>query len=260
MAHRIDRRTFTFGALSTSALAMSGCTANAFLAAMAADNSAFEPVSYSFETTDVCALNAQSTAGPFYLPDVAVRRHIAEDRPGVPLRVMLKVVDVNGCAPVPGALVDVWHCDALGVYAGYEKYGPDTGTGIPFSAAFGHVQHTDEKRYCRGVQASDAQGMVQFETIVPGWYTGRAPHIHIHVHTREGERKSLVFTNQLYFPDELMDDLYTSKAPYSERGKSTHNNLNDGVIGSSGGADGGYARVSELGEGYLATLTLALPS
>lgn len=259
MSGKISRRGFTFGALSTSALTLAGC-GNWMLARMRADNSGFVPVSYSFETTDVCALNAQSTSGPFHLPGAAVRRNIAESKPGVPLRVRFKVVDVKGCQPIAGAAIDVWHCDALGVYAGYEEYGPDSGAGIPMIEAMsGHVEHTDEKRYCRGIQLSDARGMVEFETILPGWYTGRTPHIHVHAHLPEADGGAHVFTNQVYFPDDLMARIYTTIEPYAQRGRSSHTNADDMVIHDSDGADGGFLRMTEHEEGYAGSLTLAIP-
>ncbi len=149
----------------------------------AADNSEFSPTSYSFETSDLCALNAESMTGPFFIPGTLVRRNIAEGHPGIPLRLRLKVVDVAGCRALPGAAVEIWHCDASGVYSGYPSFSPDE---IPMISPNSRRDPSDEKRFSRGIQFGDASGFVEFETIIPGWYAPRTPHIHVRV-SKPGE-------------------------------------------------------------------------
>ncbi len=90
-----------------------------------ADNTGFSPTSYSFTTSDLCALNAEAIRGPFYIPQTLVRREIAEGHAGIPLRLQLRVVDVDGCRPLEGMSVEIWHCDAEGNYSGYPSYPPD---------------------------------------------------------------------------------------------------------------------------------------
>jgi protocatechuate 3,4-dioxygenase beta subunit len=145
-----------------------------------------------------CVLAPEATEGPFYLDDARVRRDIRGGRPGTALTLRLTVVDVSTCRPIRGAAVDVWHCDAAGVYSG---------TTVPST------------RFLRGVQRTDAKGLVRFETVYPGWYPGRTVHVHVLVHVGG----NVVHTGQLYFPDALTDRVYRAR-PYSRRpGRSTRN-------------------------------------
>jgi protocatechuate 3,4-dioxygenase beta subunit len=111
-----------------------------------------------------CVLTPEQDEGPFYIDLARVRRDIVEDRPGVPLALALTVVDASSCEPIRDAAVDVWHCDALGVYSG---------------------EPTEDSRgetYLRGIQLTDANGRAEFATIYPGQYPGRTTHIHLKVH------------------------------------------------------------------------------
>lgn len=225
-----------------------------------ADNSGFDPVSHSFETSELCLLNAEAIRGPFYIPNTLVRRNITDGHAGAPLRVRFQVVDVAGCRPLAGMAVEIWHCDARGAYSGYPSYPPDE---FPLVDPEGVYEPDDDERFCRGIQFTDADGMVEFETIVPGWYTPRTPHIHVRV-ARPGppalafDDERVVLTNQVYFPDELTAQLFASEAPYDERGASPFTNRNDGVIHSSGGADGGFLRMSRAGDWHVGSLTLGV--
>ena len=256
----IPRRGFlrvALGALGVGLL--SGC-ARVMSWVLRADNSKFTPVSHSFETSDLCALNAEAVPGPFYVEKAWVRRSIAEGHAGVPLRVRFKVVDVAaGCAPLPGAAVEVWHCDAEGIYSGYASYPPDEFPAVGLGDA---PDPTDGERFCRGIQFADAEGMVEFETIVPGWYTPRTPHIHMRVSmprvtADDGTLGAHVLTNQAYFPDALTAEVY-GVSPYTARGGTPYTNQTDFVIHESGGADGGFLRMTRTGEGWLGTLTLGV--
>ena len=225
-----------------------------------ADNSGFDPVSHSFETSDLCLLNAEAIRGPFYIPDTLVRRAISEGHAGAPLRLRFKVVDVEGCRPLAGMAVEVWHCDAEGRYSGYPSYPPDE---FPTAGPESVNEPEDEERFCRGIQFTDEAGMVEFETIVPGWYTPRTPHVHVRVAkpgpaalTPEDER--IVLTNQVYFPDDLNARLSATAHPYAERGPSPYTNRNDFVINESGGADGGFLRMAREADWHVGSLTLGV--
>jgi protocatechuate 3,4-dioxygenase beta subunit len=111
-----------------------------------------------------CVLTPEQDEGPFYIDLARVRRDIVEDRPGVPLALALTVVDANSCEPIRDAAVDVWHCDALGVYSG----GPTEGSA--------------GTTFLRGIQLTDANGRAEFATVYPGQYPGRTTHIHLKVH------------------------------------------------------------------------------
>ncbi|WP_394816691.1 dioxygenase family protein [Streptomyces lonegramiae] len=140
----------------------------------------------------------QTTEGPYYIDadDEAGRRaDIAEGRPGVPLRLRITVLGAaqGKPVPVPGATVEVWHCDALGYYSGHLAHDPDT---LPTVNDSGHVPPSDGSRFLRGAQPTGVDGVAEFGTIYPGWYFTRSVHIHTKVHVEGHE----VYTGQLYLP------------------------------------------------------------
>jgi protocatechuate 3,4-dioxygenase beta subunit len=108
-----------------------------------------------------CPVTPEQTEGPFYFDPGLVRADLAEGKTGVPLTLRLQIVEAAACAPSERARVDVWHCDAAGVYSGYDR------------------ERSAGARWLRGTQFADAQGIVRFNSLYPGWYTGRAPHIHV---------------------------------------------------------------------------------
>jgi hypothetical protein len=127
-------------------------------------------------TAEVCVLTPELTEGPYYLPLNLVREDITEGKPGVPLRLRLAVVDVtNDCAPLGNAAVDIWHCDAQGFYSGVSG---NPGGGADPEAGAGAEAGT----FLRGIQLTGEDGIAEFDTIYPGWYSGRTVHIHMKVH------------------------------------------------------------------------------
>src|SRR5207253_4184877 len=117
-------------------------------------------------------------------------------RPGVPLRLALTVVRADaGCAPAAGVRVDVWHCDAGGLYSDEA------------------VNGTVGKKFLRGHQVTDANGAVQFQTIYPGWYSGRTIHVHLRIRTFAGTTTSTNFASQLFFDDAVSNQVL-AKSPY----------------------------------------------
>jgi len=166
-------RRAAFAALSVPAVS---ALASAARAAPLGDASGFR---------DVCFLTPQSIEGPFYLDPRLVRAQIAEGRTGVPLRVDLRVIDGATCKPSERARVDIWHADAQGIYSGYQGQGDKQDIS------------TVGQKFLRGTQITNSEGAVRFETIYPGWYTGRATHIHFKVLLDDRN----VLTGQMYFPD-----------------------------------------------------------
>ena len=218
------------------------------------DNSGFERRSASFEDGDTCLLTTEAIEGPYFFSSDALRRDITEDRPGVPLALKLEVVEADGCTPVPGALVEVWHCDALGVYSGYTDASPDA-LDVPPPHTW-PIPPRDATRFLRGAQAADADGRVDFDTIFPGWYSPRVQHVHVKVLT--GGDSAL--TTQLYFPEDVIAEV-DAQEPYARRGPSPVTNRNDGVIHDSGGADGGWLRMSgDVKRGLVGSVTLGIPA
>ena len=175
-----------------------------------------------------CTLTPEQTEGPYYVADSMVRRDISEGRPGTPLRLDLTVQEAEDCEPVEGATVELWHCDAEGTYSGVQG---DTGT------------------FCRGAQRTNADGVATFDTIYPGWYQGRAVHIHVKVHLGGNE----VHTGQLYFDDATSSEVFAS-APY--RGDPDTPNASDGIY-AQGGRESTVA-LKQSGDGWTGTLTMAV--
>lgn len=162
-----------------------------------------------------CLLSPAATEGPFYVDDALVRSDIREDRPGKPLRLRLRVVDANrGCAPVSGALVSIWHCDAQGLYSATAE-GP-------------HGRTNRAARFLRGVQPTAGDGWTSFTTIYPGWYRPRAIHIHVKVLLDSSE----VLTTQLYFADLLNREVLGTHAAYRAHGAPRVPNAADPIAGA----------------------------
>jgi protocatechuate 3,4-dioxygenase beta subunit len=177
-----------------------------------------------------CVLTPEMTEGPYYVPSEAVRRTITEGRPGTPLALRLTVVSVSTCKPIAGAKVDVWHADALGVYSGVQG---NTGT------------------FMRGVQPTNAHGIAVFDTLYPGWYTGRAVHIHVKVHLGG----NVVHTGQLFFPDTLTDRVYRA-APYDTRPGRDTRNATDAIFRNGGSRS--MLALSRSGSGYAGAIVLGV--
>jgi len=171
-------------------------------------------------TSGSCSTTPTETAGPFptKTPSSLVTSDIRSDRTGVPLTIKITVNNKNNnCAAVAGAIVDIWHCDKDGYYS---EYG---GSGMQ-SANFTSVH------FLRGRQTTDANGLVTFTTIFPGWYSGRAPHIHVHIYSASGT--SLLVT-QIAFPTDVCNTVYTTATSFYTRGKQDTSNAGDMVFADS---------------------------
>lgn len=196
-----------------------------------------------------CELTTEAVDGPYYVDDVFYRSDISEGRDGVPLTLRLEVVEKDTCRPVPGATVDVWHCDALGNYSGYPGADPDE-----FPNVRRRVKPTSDLRFCRGRQITDEAGKVTFQSIFPGWYTPRTVHIHLKVILNDRE----MLSTQVYFPQELNDAILEKEEPYKERGKSPYRNQGDGVIKRSGGSTNAWPAIARRGGSIEATQTIVV--
>lgn len=168
---------------------------------------------------DDCNVSPRETRGPFptKTPTEMVKSNITSDRKGIALLINLTVVDkTNDCKPLTGAHVDIWHCDKDGNYSEYGNH---------------PMQRNDlrSEHFLRGRQTADENGRVSFLSIYPGWYNGRAPHIHLEVFDKNG--RSLLVT-QVAFPEEASKKVYSSTL-YSNRGQADTANDRDNVFADS---------------------------
>jgi protocatechuate 3,4-dioxygenase beta subunit len=170
-----------------------------------------------------CVVTPAQTEGPYFVDERLNRADIRSDpadatlRPGVPLALMLRVTDGSACTPLAGATVDIWHCDADGVYS-------DAGD-LHFD--------TRGRRFLRGYRVTEPDGSARFTTIYPGWYPGRAVHIHFKVRAVAASGKPVEFTSQLYFNEAFTDRMH-AREPYARRGPHRLRNEEDGIYRRGG--------------------------
>jgi protocatechuate 3,4-dioxygenase beta subunit len=171
------------------------------------------------------AASPEMVEGPFYSTGGAHRSDIREDQAGQKLDLTITVVNADNGEPIAGVDVDLWHCNATGYYSGYDV-NPDE---LPENISNGQPATNDET-FLRGRQTSDAEGRVNFQTIYPGWYALRTPHIHLKIF--EGENCNT--TTQLYLPEGLNQDLY-QRSDYARKAEQDTFNNTDPVIGNTPG-------------------------
>jgi len=232
------------------------------------------------DVANTCVLAQEETQGPYWFDVDSIRSDIREGRPGLTLALALRVHDLSSCSvggavrPVPNSVVEIWHCDAGGVYSGFATAatrepppgrppaapnlrggerpgGPPGGASSDGSYSSGDPEATpsDDGTYLRGAQAADANGVVRFTTIYPGWYPGRTTHIHCKVHL---DRRT-VLTTQLYFDDNLTEEIYRKIPPYTEHTVRDTRNDTDSIY-----ADVGLMTAQRAAVGYLAAINLGL--
>jgi protocatechuate 3,4-dioxygenase beta subunit len=182
------------------------------------------PAPVTASTAAVCVLSPEVTEGPYWILNHLTRRNITDNKRGLPLALQITVVNASTCKPIHLADVEIWHADVTGVYSGY------SGNSSPSGAPGGHATPNNNKRFLRGHQKSDARGRVLFDTIYPGWYRGRTPHIHIKVHVGG----NVVHTGQLFFADRTSDAVYRSGA-YKAHGEPDTINAADIIYAQAGG-------------------------
>jgi protocatechuate 3,4-dioxygenase beta subunit len=227
-----------------------GALASAVLYACGADEdeAARSAVERATATPD-CVLTPEQEEGPFYIDLAQIRQDITEDRSGVPLALALTVVDADACEPIRDAAVDIWHCDALGVYSGEPSEG------------------SEGEAYLRGIQLTDGNGLAEFATIYPGQYPGRTTHIHVKVHI--GGRQSdgiysgghVSHTGQLFTSDRHDAEVF-ALAPYNRNTAEITPRNTDGIFRYQGGPSSvltlARAGNSLTRDGFTARVTLGV--
>jgi protocatechuate 3,4-dioxygenase beta subunit len=190
-------------------------------------------------TSGDCTVSPSETQGPFPTksPSSLVRSDIKDDRTGVAFTIKFTILNTNNnCAALSGALVDIWHCDKDG---NYSEYGGTNMQPVDYTSV----------NFLRGRQTTDSDGLVTFTSIFPGWYSGRAPHIHVHIYNAGGT--SLLVT-QVAFPEEVTNTVYTTATTFYTKGKQDTTNAADNVFSDS--IDDELATVTgDITNGYVMT-------
>lgn len=197
----------------------------------------------------------QQTEGPYFVDGMPSRSDIRSDssdgsvQEGIPLNLVINVYDVDegSCTPLDGVQVDIWHADSQGLYSGVQE------------------DATEGKNFLRGNQVTDDNGTVRFITIYPGWYEGRAIHIHIKVRSFEGSQETFEWTSQFYLPNSTNEQVHT-QVPYSNHEPVNMANEADGIY--TGASTDGLIlnntgqhlmlNLSEQGEGYYGTFNVVV--
>lgn len=227
--------------------------AAATAAATAAPANAVAPTTAATATTSTaalpsCIVRPALTEGPYFVDEKLNRSDIRPDpatgkvSEGIPLQVVFNVsqISASGCVPLEGAQVDVWHCDALGVYSDVQDNN------------FGSTQGT---KFLRGYQLTDANGQATFTTIYPGWYRGRAVHVHFKIRNGTSSQQVHEFTSQFFFDESVTDQVHAQE-PYAQKGYRTLKNEGDGIYRSGG--EQLLLRPAKMGDGYTTRFDIGL--
>jgi protocatechuate 3,4-dioxygenase beta subunit len=217
---RLNRRQALagFGSLSFGAV----------LAACGGDQATPSPTATVTEELDAaarCEVTPELTEGPYYFDAEALRDDLREGKPGIDLKLVLRVRTAADCTPIANAVVDLWHCDGAGAYSGFEN--------------------AEGERFLRGTQPTNAEGVAEFTTVYPGWYPGRTTHIHAKVHLDN----RTVLTTQLFFEEAVTEQVYGVEPYASHSGRDVFND-NDGIFDPSL-----VLTVKRDGDGYRGLMT-----
>ena len=203
--------------------------------------------SYAGIPVPSCVVRPEQTEGPYFVDEHLNRSDIRSDpmtgqvTPGTPLALTLQIFRLGSgdCQPLAGGQVDIWHCDARGVYSDVQDSG----------------FNTIGQKFLRGYQITDARGEAKFITIYPGWYASRTVHIHVKVRTAHAAERHLEFTSQMYFDDGLTDQVHASQL-YATKGPRTARNQDDRIFRRGG--DHLMLAPTATDEGYSAAFAIGL--
>jgi protocatechuate 3,4-dioxygenase beta subunit len=186
--------------------------------------------------------------GPYFVDEKLNRADIRSDpsdnsvKPGAPLNITFRIAKISGssCVALAGATIDVWHCDALGIYS--DSSDPNFGS-------------TKGKKFLRGYQTTDSNGIATFTTIYPGWYQGRAVHIHFKIRSKTSSGAAYDFTSQFFFNETLTDQVH-AQAPYAAKGQGRLRNEGDGIY--QGGGSQLLLNPGKTGDAYATTFDIGV--
>jgi protocatechuate 3,4-dioxygenase beta subunit len=247
MSQNLSRRKL-LGLIGIAAAALAGCGSGSFLSSRPARGHSRKPAGPG---SPPCIVRPEQMEGPYFVDERLNRSDIRSDpsdgtvKEGRLLQLGLRVYEIraeirgNDCRPLPGAMVDIWHCDARGIYSDVKDRS---------------FFDTRGRKFLRGYQITDEAGVVRFLTIYPGWYPGRAVHVHFKIRTNPESREGYAFTSQIYFDDALTDRIH-ARPPYVAMRRGRVRNQED-VIFQEGGKElilpltplpEGYAGIFEIG-------------
>lgn len=189
-------------------------------------------------TVSCVVASPELTEGPYFVDERLNRADIRGDREGVPLQFVINLVRIQngGCTALVGAMVDVWHCDAAGKYSDIASEG------------------TTGQNWLRGYQVTDENGRCEITSIYPGWYSGRAVHVHFKIRaTVDGQ--TYEFTSQFFF-DETVTDTVHAQSPYNAKGTRNVRNSQDGIYNQGGNKL--MLALTPSGGGYIGTFDVGL--
>jgi protocatechuate 3,4-dioxygenase beta subunit len=246
--NEIDRRAALFGFGVLGSALIIGCNSTT------SSESTADAATSGTDGDGTCSETPEGEIGPYFADDSATgfeRSNVlsnldgSETQPGVPLTLTIYVYDSQqSCTAYAGAQVDIWHCNASGVYSDIA------------------VESTTTEQWLRGYQITDATGKVTFTTIVPGWYQGRTTHIHVRVRSTYSDASSTsdgTNTTQVFFAQTLVDTLATSVAPYNAQGTNSTTNASDHVYSGETNGETLMTLVGDTTNGYAATFAIYLP-
>ena len=170
-----------------------------------------------------CRMTRRQTSGPYLKPNSPLRSDIREDSTGVPIRLDINVLGNGSCEPVADRIVDIWQCDANGLYSAVDN---DMFDPVTYRPSGESIDRRD-KTYLRGHQRTDENGIARFTTIYPGWYYPRLTHIHVRVMTEGLDWTKL--DTQIYLPAEIEKAVF-KKEPYRSRGANPIDAMNDNLL------------------------------
>ncbi|KAL1869734.1 hypothetical protein Plec18167_007658 [Paecilomyces lecythidis] len=218
-----------------------------------------------FASEGTCVVQPEVTQGPYYIAGELIRKNVVEDQQGIPLYLDIQLIDTNTCNTMPNIYTDIWHCNATGVYSGVVANGN------------GNSNDTEnaDNTFLRGIQPSDSDGVVHFESIFPGHYSGRAVHIHVVTYpaneTRALPNGTLAgiydthssHVGQIFFDQDLITEV-EKNTPYSTNAQELTENSNDSILATEADTTDPFVEYVLLGDdvsdGIFAWISIAVNS